>query len=68
VNLSKTSGHAAAGPRYVDSRDVVLPYGEQLINDVLDRTDTAMNQAHCFYAMELALKAEKQGQRIDRTV
>ena len=53
------------GTRYIDCQDVALPYGEQLINDVLDRTDTAMNQEHCFYAMELALKAEKQGQRID---
>jgi hypothetical protein len=32
------------------------------------RTDTGMNQAHCPYAMELALKAEKQAQRIDQTV
>jgi predicted dehydrogenase len=54
------------GTRYIDCQDVPLPYGEQLINDVLDRTDTAMNQEHCFYAMELALKAEKQAQRIDR--
>jgi predicted dehydrogenase len=56
------------GTRYIDCQDVPLPYGEQLINDVLDRTDTAMNQEHCFYAMELALKAEKQAQRIDRAV
>jgi predicted dehydrogenase len=52
--------------RYIDCQNVALPYGEQLINDVLDRTDTAMNQEHCFYAMELALTAEKQAQRIDR--
>jgi predicted dehydrogenase len=54
------------GTRYIDCQDVALPYGEQLINDVLDGTDTAMNQEHCFYAMDLALKAEKQAQRIDR--
>jgi predicted dehydrogenase len=54
------------GTRYIDCQDVHLPYGERLINDVLDRTDTAMNQEHCFYAMELALNAEKQAQRIDR--
>jgi predicted dehydrogenase len=54
------------GTHYIECQDVALPYGEQLINDVLDRTDTAMNQEHCFYAMELALKAEKQAQRIDR--
>jgi predicted dehydrogenase len=56
------------GTRYINCQDVALPYGEQLINDVLDRTDTAMNQEHCFYAMELALKAEKQAQRINRPV
>jgi predicted dehydrogenase len=54
------------GTRYIDCQEVPLPYGEQLINDVLDRTDTAMNQEHCLYAMELALKAEKQAQRIDQ--
>jgi predicted dehydrogenase len=54
------------GTRYINCQDTPLPYGEQLINDVLDRTDTAMNQEHCFYAMEVALKAEKQAQRIDR--
>jgi predicted dehydrogenase len=54
------------GTRYIDCQDENLPYGEQLINDVLDRTDTAMNQEHCFYAMELALKAEKQAQRIEQ--
>ncbi len=36
------------GTRYIDCGDVPLPYGEQLINDVLDRTDTAMNQNTAF--------------------
>jgi predicted dehydrogenase len=54
------------GTRYIECQGVNLPYGDQLINDVLDRTDTAMNQEHCFYAMELALKAEKQAQRIEQ--
>src|ERR1700680_701946 len=54
------------GTRYIDCQDAPLPFGEQLIKDGLDRTDTAMNQEHCFYAMELALKAEQQAQRIDR--
>jgi hypothetical protein len=34
------------------------PYGPALIHDVLHRTETAMPQAHCFLASELALKAE----------
>ncbi len=50
--------------RYVDSRDQALPYGEQLVSDVLDRTETAMPQAHCFLATELALRAENAAQRV----
>lgn len=50
--------------RYIDCKDVPLPYGEQLVNDVLNRTETAMSQEHCFLATELALKAQKQAQTI----
>jgi predicted dehydrogenase len=50
--------------RHLDCRDVHLPYGEQLVNDILNRTETAMSQEHCFLATELALKAQKQAQRI----
>ena len=50
--------------RYIDCRDVALPYGEQLVADVVNRTQTAMPQAHCFLATELVLKAEKQAQRV----
>ena len=42
-----------------------LTYGEHLVNDILDRTETAMTQEHCFLATELALRAEKQAQRVD---
>src|SRR5262249_21291282 len=51
--------------RYVDCSQVPLTYGEQLVDDVLNRTETAMPQAHCLLAMELALRAEKQAQRVD---
>ena len=50
--------------RYVDCSDVVLPYGTELIDDVLNRTETSMPQAHVFLAMELAITAEKNAQRI----
>jgi predicted dehydrogenase len=50
--------------RYVDCRDVPLPYGPQLVSDVLNRTETAMSQTHCFLATELVLKAQAQAQRI----
>jgi len=50
--------------RYVDCSQIVLPYGEQLVNDVLNRTETAMTQAHCYLATELVLKAQQQAQRL----
>ena len=39
-----------------------LPYGRQLMFDILNRTETAMSQAHCFMASELALLAESFNQ------
>jgi len=52
------------GVQYLDCNKVPLPYGEQLVNDVVNRTETAMSQTHCFLATELALKAQKQAQII----
>ena len=51
--------------RYIDCRGVQLLYGEQLVEDILNRTETAMSQEHCLLATELALKAQKQAQRIN---
>src|SRR5690554_2627183 len=51
------------GMNYVDCSDVELPYGRQLIADVLNRTETAMTQEHCFKAMELALTAQQLAER-----
>jgi hypothetical protein len=39
---------------------VALPFGEQFLNDVQNRTQTSMTQAHSFLASELALKAQSQ--------
>ncbi|MBO0857028.1 MAG: Gfo/Idh/MocA family oxidoreductase [Chloracidobacterium sp.] len=50
--------------RYFDCSKDPLPYGEQLINDVLNRTETAMTQAHCFLATELALKAQQHASKL----
>jgi predicted dehydrogenase len=52
------------GVRYIDTKDTELPYGRQLVDDVLNRTETAMTQEHCFLATELALKAEAQARRV----
>jgi predicted dehydrogenase len=51
--------------RYIDCKDVELPFGPRLVSDVLDRTETAMPQAHCFLATELVLKAQKQAHTLD---
>jgi predicted dehydrogenase len=52
------------GVQYIDCSDVALPYGPQLVSDVINRTETAMSQAHCFLASELALKAQAQAARL----
>ncbi|MEO5995336.1 MAG: Gfo/Idh/MocA family oxidoreductase [Chitinophagaceae bacterium] len=44
---------------YVDCSKQELPYGTNLVDDILNRTETAMTQEHCFLATELALKAQK---------
>ena len=51
--------------RYIDCKDVVLPYGAALVSDVVNRTETAMTQAHCFLATELVLQAQAQAQRVN---
>jgi predicted dehydrogenase len=51
------------GVQHVDCSTVALPYGPALIADVLNRTETAMPQARCFNAMELALKAQQLAER-----
>ena len=48
--------------KYIDCSKEPLPFGEQFVNDILNRTETAMTQAHCFLATELALKAQKNAQ------
>jgi predicted dehydrogenase len=50
--------------KYIDCSQVPLPYGDQLVADVLNRTETAMPHAHCFLAMELVLQAEARARRI----
>ncbi len=44
--------------KYFNCSNVYMPYGEQLVNDVVNRTETAMTQDHCFLATELAIKAQ----------
>ncbi len=50
--------------RYIDCAKEELSYGRDLAHDILYRTETAMPQAHCFLALELALQAQAQAQRL----
>lgn len=50
--------------KYFDCSKVYLPYGEQLVSDVVNRTETAMSQEHCLLATELALLAQKNAVKI----
>ncbi len=45
--------------KYYNCSNVFMPYGEQLVSDVVNRTETAMTQDHCFLATELALMGQK---------
>lgn len=51
--------------QYFDCSGVYMPYGEQLVNDVVNRTETAMTQDHCFLATELALTAQKLAHKLN---
>jgi len=43
---------------YIDCKQEQLPYGGQLVDDIVNRTETAMSQEHCFLATTLALEAQ----------
>jgi predicted dehydrogenase len=48
------------GTEYIACDKLPLPYGKQLIHDVLKRGETAMKQDHCFLSCELALIAQSK--------
>ena len=47
-------------------RNFVCPYGRQLVDDVLNRTETVMTQAHAFLASELAVRAQLRAAQTPR--
>jgi len=49
---------------YIDCSKMPLPFGQNLVNDILHRTETAMPQATCFMATEIALKAQAAAKRL----
>lgn len=42
----------------IDAKDAGTPYFANLLNDIKNRTDTAMPQEHAYKTMELAIKAQ----------
>jgi hypothetical protein len=51
--------------QHMDCSDAYMPFGDQFLQDILNRTETAMTHAHCFLASELALRAQAQAQRLE---
>ena len=52
--------------QYIDCRDVDLPYGRRLVDDIINRTETAMKQEICFLATELTLLAQKNATKMSK--
>jgi predicted dehydrogenase len=48
------------GTNYVDCKGMETPYGRQLVDDVVNRTETAVPQKHTLLASELAIRAQDQ--------
>ncbi len=72
-NIDIASGHKGGNhlylvtnkeTKYIDCNDVVLPFGQLFVDDVVNRTETAMTQWHCFRATELALLAQKNAKKV----
>jgi len=55
------------GIYYFDCGGYPCPYAKQFIDDVLNRTDTAVRQQHCFLASRLALEAQDIASRTRRS-
>ena len=49
--------------KHIDCSNVKLPYFSNLINDVLNRTETACPQELTYLSMELAIKAQEQAEK-----
>lgn len=49
---------------YIHCEAVPLPFAGQFIQDVLNRTETAIGQAHVFLVSELALAAQAKARRL----
>jgi predicted dehydrogenase len=49
--------------RYIDCSQVYLPFGEQFVADIVNRTENAQSQSQALFAAELVLTAQKNATR-----
>jgi predicted dehydrogenase len=59
-NLFLVDGKRA---RYIDCNNGPLPFGSQLVADIVNRTHTAQDQAQCLLAAELSIRAQLTAHR-----
>ncbi|MDQ1470236.1 MAG: hypothetical protein QOJ99_1716 [Bryobacterales bacterium] len=50
--------------RYIDCRNLVLPFGPQFVADIVNRTQVAQNQAAALLATELVLNGQKNARML----
>lgn len=50
--------------RYIDCRNLALPFGPQFVEDIVNRTQVAQNQAAALLATELVLKGQKNARML----
>lgn len=49
---------------YIDCSESDLPFWSRFLDDIRNRTETAMTQEHCFRASEMVLQAQAQADRL----
>ena len=50
--------------RYIDCKNLALPFGPQFVSDIVNRTETAQNQGAALLATELVLKGQKNARML----
>jgi hypothetical protein len=50
--------------RFIDCNNVALPFGAQLVSDIVNRTHTAQDQTQCLLAAELVVRAQMKAQTV----
>jgi predicted dehydrogenase len=50
--------------RVIDCNNGPLPFGKQLVEDIVNRTHTAQDQAQCLLAAELSIRAQMTAKRV----